>query len=81
VGLCRKNLVHWNGKGGFMFIGPHTALLTNSNLTTFLLYTDPGSGTLIWQLLLAAFFGGMFYLRRLKELITQRRRQGRVSRS
>lgn len=64
-----------------MFIGPHTTLLTSSGFTAFLLYTDPGSGTLIWQLLLAAFFGGMFYLRRLKDLITQRRRQGRVSRS
>ena len=28
-------------------------------------YTDPGSGTLIWQMLLAASFGIMFYLRRL----------------
>ncbi len=28
-------------------------------------YTDPGSGTLILQLLLAASFGVMFYLRRL----------------
>ena len=28
-------------------------------------YTDPGSGTLIWQMLLAAAFGLMFYVRRL----------------
>jgi hypothetical protein len=28
-------------------------------------YTDPGSGTLIWQMLLAASFGIMFYLRRM----------------
>jgi hypothetical protein len=28
-------------------------------------YTDPGSGTLIWQMLLAASFGIMFYLRRI----------------
>lgn len=28
-------------------------------------YTDPGSGTLIWQILLAASFGVMFYLRRI----------------
>ena len=28
-------------------------------------YTDPGSGTLIWQMLLAASFGVMFYLRRM----------------
>lgn len=28
-------------------------------------YTDPGSGLLIWQLLLAAFFGAAFYLRKV----------------
>ncbi len=28
-------------------------------------YTDPGSGTLILQILLAAFFGLMFYIRRI----------------
>ena len=28
-------------------------------------YTDPGSGTLIWQILLGASFGVMFYLRRI----------------
>jgi hypothetical protein len=28
-------------------------------------YGDPGSGTLIWQILLAASFGFMFYLRRI----------------
>jgi hypothetical protein len=65
-----------------MFFGPHaTALLINSSFSTFLFYTDPGSGTLVWQLLLAAFFGGMFYVRRLKDLITQRKQQRRVSRS
>lgn len=28
-------------------------------------YTDPGTGTLVWQLILAASFGVMFYLRRI----------------
>jgi uncharacterized membrane protein YbhN (UPF0104 family) len=28
-------------------------------------YADPGSGTLIWQMLLAVSFGVMFYLRRI----------------
>ena len=28
-------------------------------------YIDPGSGALIWQALLAAFFGAMFYGRRI----------------
>ena len=39
-----------------------------------LLYADPGSGTLIWQLVLAAVFGGLFYVRKVKDLIVQRRR-------
>ncbi|HKX29755.1 MAG TPA: hypothetical protein VJ302_18845 [Blastocatellia bacterium] len=26
-------------------------------------YTDPGSGALLWQLVLASFFGGLFYFR------------------
>jgi hypothetical protein len=57
-----------------MFVELHsTVVLTHYGLT-FLLYTDPGSGTLVWQLVLAAFFGGMFYLRKLKDLIVQRRR-------
>ena len=27
-------------------------------------YTDPGTGTLIWQVVMAAIFGAMFYVRR-----------------
>lgn len=27
-------------------------------------YTDPGSGTLLFQILTASFVGGMFYIRR-----------------
>jgi len=27
-------------------------------------YTDPGSGALLWQAMLAAFFGSLFYVRR-----------------
>ena len=33
-------------------------------------YTDPGTGALIWQLIAAGFVGGMFYLRRLRLLVT-----------
>jgi hypothetical protein len=32
-------------------------------MPTVLLYTDPGTGTLILQLLIAAFFGALFYIR------------------
>jgi len=28
-------------------------------------YTDPGSGALIWQMLVAGFFGAMFYFRNM----------------
>ena len=33
-------------------------------------YIDPGSGALIWQAILAAFFGGAFYFRRFLTRIT-----------
>ena len=33
--------------------------------TTVYAYTDPGSGVLLWQILLAAFIGVMFYVRRI----------------
>jgi len=36
-------------------------------VNALLLYADPGSGALIWQLLVAAFIGSMFYFRRIKE--------------
>lgn len=32
-------------------------------------YTDPGSGIMLWQILLAAFAGGLFYIRELFERI------------
>jgi len=38
-----------------------------SNLT--LLYADPGAGALIWQLLLGAFIGAMFYFRRIRDWV------------
>jgi hypothetical protein len=34
------------------------------------LYTDPGSGALIWQLLVASFVGGLFYVRSFIRKIT-----------
>jgi hypothetical protein len=48
-----------------------------SNIHTLaFLYTDPGSGALLWQLLLASFFGGLFYarsfIRRMAALISNR---------
>lgn len=35
-----------------------------------MLYADPGSGVLIWQLLLAIFFGGTFYFTKLRHWVT-----------
>ncbi|MGI8734304.1 MAG: hypothetical protein ACR2LM_13515 [Pyrinomonadaceae bacterium] len=33
------------------------------NNAIFLLYTDPGTGALLWQLLAAGFIGAAFYFR------------------
>jgi hypothetical protein len=35
-------------------------------------YTDPGSGALIWQMLMAAFVGGAFYFRRFTAWVRRR---------
>jgi len=34
-----------------------------SHFSFFLLYTDPGTGAMLWQLLAAAFIGAAFYFR------------------
>lgn len=36
-------------------------------------YTDPGAGTLIWQGLLAAFFGVIFYIRKIINLFRRKK--------
>jgi hypothetical protein len=38
--------------------------------TLAILYTDPGSGALIWQLLVASFVGILFYVRSFIRRIT-----------
>lgn len=38
----------------------------------FLFYADPGSGQLILQLIMATLLGGLFYFRKLKDLIFKR---------
>ena len=53
--------------------GLFTGLLTYFSCFAYF-YTDPGAGTLVWQLVLAAFFGGMFYIRRLKDLFVNRKK-------
>jgi hypothetical protein len=36
-------------------------------------YTDPGSGALIWQALMAAIVGASFYFRRIVSWLKRRR--------
>jgi hypothetical protein len=36
-------------------------------------YTDPGTGALVWQMLLGAAFGAMFYFRRLLSWFTNKK--------
>jgi hypothetical protein len=47
--------------------------------TLAFLYTDPGSGALLWQLLIASFFGALFYarsfIRRVKATISRRQNE------
>jgi len=61
-----------------MFVEPHSTVQLTHVFIAYLLYTDPGSGILVWQLVLAAFFGAMFYVRRVKDLIVRRRRRTRA---
>ena len=44
-----------------------------------MLYADPGSGVLIWQLLLALFFGATFYFSKLRHWATAKLRPERHS--
>jgi hypothetical protein len=54
-------------------------LTVTGSFAHLLLYADPGSGALALQLLLASFFGALFYLRsylvRLKRILTGRARR------
>jgi hypothetical protein len=43
-------------------------------------YTDPGTGALIWQVLIAGFMGAMFYFRRIKNYILSFRNKQRQDR-
>ncbi len=36
---------------------------------TFLAYIDPGSGLLVWQLVVAAFVGCMFYIKKTRDFL------------
>jgi hypothetical protein len=58
--------------GGSQTVSVLTAY-THASVIYSLIYTDPGSGTLIWQLLLAAFFGVAFYFRRFKDMLLRRK--------
>jgi hypothetical protein len=44
---------------------PLGALLFFGSCAQAAAYTDPGAGALLWQLLVAGFFGSLFYLRKL----------------
>ncbi|HEV7396621.1 MAG TPA: hypothetical protein VGN86_08940 [Pyrinomonadaceae bacterium] len=52
------------------------AIFLSSNLSssgiTLLFYTDPGTGSLVWQLLLASFIGGVFYVRLMARKVKER---------
>lgn len=44
-------------------------ILSGKLTAFFLFYTDPGSGALLMQILIAGLLGGVFYIRRIREKI------------
>jgi hypothetical protein len=52
-----------------------SAIMLSSNYLAF--YTDPGAGALLWQLLLASFFGAVFYARLVMRRIKARVIEGK----
>lgn len=52
-------------------------LLSFATETSLRAYVDPGSGTLVWQTLLAAFVGAMFYFRRFITWFKSKGKDGR----
>lgn len=43
-----------------------------------MMYADPGSGVLIWQLLIALFFGAAFYFSKLRLWVSAKFRPARA---
>jgi hypothetical protein len=41
------------------------------------LYVDPGSGTMVWQLIMAFFFGLLFYAGKLRTWLSRHLKRGR----
>ena len=56
----------------FFVIGLIVLILAESRAYA---YTDPGSGTLIWQLLIGAAVGVMFYFRKIVYWVRSRTRK------
>jgi len=48
----------------FLVVNSVISVIARTNI--YALYTDPGSGALLWQLLLASIVGCLFYVRRAK---------------
>jgi hypothetical protein len=44
-------------------------------------YTDPGSGALIWQMLMASFVGAAFYFRKFTSWLKRRRQSSVIDQS
>ena len=50
-----------------------SSILSNNKVhLVLLLYTDPGAGALMWQLVLASLVGGAFYARHLIQQVKTR---------
>jgi hypothetical protein len=49
-----------------------SSLLSGKQFSLLLFYTDPGTGALLWQLMVASLIGGAFYARRVMRLVKSR---------
>ena len=38
---------------------------------SLMLYVDPGSGLLVWQMIVAAMIGALFYLKKFRALVVK----------
>jgi membrane associated rhomboid family serine protease len=50
----------------------HVAALTLAIVYPASAYVEPGSGALLWQMMIAGLVGGVFYVRRISRWITER---------
>ncbi|MGA2328060.1 MAG: hypothetical protein ABSH05_17415 [Bryobacteraceae bacterium] len=65
----KRPRVFWRGSGLWLFL----LIASERNLKA---YADPGSGALIWQVLVAGAIGVLYYLRKITAFFRKKDRDG-----